>query len=108
MPYLRQRAKVPATGRVTVKLVPLQRDQVLGTGRLPRGLGHSLHHAPVARGKLEVRVTREELDALIASAIQVPAAGREEERALDVFVRYLENRADQFEEKEGPQGGVND
>jgi hypothetical protein len=45
-----------------------------------------------------VRVTRAELDAMIAAAIKVPAAGRAEERALDVFVRYLEARADRFEE----------
>src|SRR4051812_44417658 len=97
MPYLRQRPKIAANGRVAVKLTPPQRDQLIATGALTRALGHFLHHAPVARGKLEVRLRAEEVDALIAAAIKIPADGAAPKRAVDIFIRYLEDRSDRFE-----------
>ena len=96
MPYLRQRAKIPATGRVTVRLDTTQRDWLEGAVGTPRALGHRLHRAPVHKGKLEIRVDREELAALIAAAVGLPVADKQSERAIDSFVRYLEMQEERF------------
>jgi hypothetical protein len=45
-----------------------------------------------------VRLTREELDALIAAAAQMPAHDAKADRALGTLLRYLEAAADRFEE----------
>jgi hypothetical protein len=110
MPYLRQLPRIPATGKIAVRLTPAQRDVLLGSSRTPRDVGHRLHRAPVRKGKLEVRVGREALDALIliaAAAIPTAPASRaerEQARALDTFVRYLEDLSDRFEMPEEPAG----
>jgi hypothetical protein len=98
MPYLRQRARVPATGRIAVKLAPDQRDLFIASGRLPKALGHLLHRAPVRQGKLVVQLTRAELDAVIAAGVGVPARDPASDRRLDALLRYLESLADRFEE----------
>jgi hypothetical protein len=100
MPYSRQLPRIAANGRVAVKLLPAQRDQLLATESLPRDLGHVLHRARVARGKLEVRMKREELEMLIAAAITVPAKGMAQEQALDTFIHYLEDQCDRFDRDE--------
>jgi hypothetical protein len=100
MPYLRQRQKIPATGRVPLKLSPAQRDQLLGTTNLPRKLGHLLHHAPVKQGKLRIRLTNAELDALILSAATIPTSDPTAKRALDTFLSYLEAQSDRFDSEE--------
>jgi hypothetical protein len=97
MPYSRQRPRIPATGRIAVRLTPAQRDVFLASPGLAKDLGHQLHRAPVREGKLAVRLTRAELDALIAVAAGVPVANPEADRALDTLLRYLEDLADQFE-----------
>jgi hypothetical protein len=108
MPYLRQLPRIPATGKVAVRLTPAQRDLLLGSSRLTRETGHLLHRAPVRKGKLEVRLGRDALDTLIlAGAAAIPAAPasraeRELARALDTFVGYLENLSDRFEEPAEP------
>jgi hypothetical protein len=104
VPYQRQLPRIPATGKVAVRLTPPQRDLLLNSSRTPRGVGHLLHRAPVRKGKLEVRVGRESLDTLIlvaAAAIPTAPASRAERetaRAVDTFVRYLENLSDRFED----------
>jgi hypothetical protein len=98
MPYLRQRQKIPPAGRVPIKLTPAQRDQLIAHPSLPRGLGHFLHGAPVKEGKLRVRLTSPELDALILTAVALPAPTPAAKRALDVFLSYLETQADRFDE----------
>lgn len=100
MPYLRQRPKIPATGRVTIRLNTAQRDLLMQAPSTPRELGHRLHRAPVHKGKLELRVDRNELAALIASAVKAPAADRQTEKSLDVFVRYLEEIEERFERED--------
>lgn len=109
MPYLRQRPRVPATGKIGVRLTPDQRDLFLCSPGLPRDLGHLLHRAPVRKGKLEVRIGRAALDTLILAAAAAmpdlpagpaPRALVETRRALDTFVRYLENLSDRFEEED--------
>lgn len=49
-------------------------------------------------GKLSTRVTREELDRLIAAAAAVAPRNKAELRELHVFLRYLENLEERFEE----------
>ncbi|HEX2860655.1 MAG TPA: hypothetical protein VHN79_03405 [Lacunisphaera sp.] len=98
MPYLRQQPKIPANGRVTLRLTPAQRDGLLAERDLPRGLGHVLHRAPVKQGKLQVRVTRTELDALIIAATRLPVPHKAAERALNVFLSYLETQEERFTE----------
>lgn len=100
MPYPRQRPRVPANGRISLRLTPGQRDLFIASDVTPRKLSQLLHHAVVREGKLAVRVTREELDALIAAAARVTASDPETDRALTTLLRYLENAADQFEEPE--------
>lgn len=98
MPYSRQRPPIPPTGRVAVRLTTGQRDLFLRSHSLPRELGHPLHHAVVRRGKLQVRVTRSELDALIAAAAQACEADAAGERALTALLGYLESIEDRFAE----------
>jgi hypothetical protein len=65
-----------------------------------------LHHAHVERGELSVRLNRESLDALIASAAAIKPEGLAADRAIDTLLRYLESLADRFEEpEEGDSGG---
>lgn len=99
MPYLRRLPKLPPSGRVTVRLSPVQRDQLLASPALPRSLGHLIHRAPVRDAKLQVRVTRDELDAFITAAIQIPTPTPQTARALDIFLSYLETQADRFAER---------
>jgi hypothetical protein len=105
MPYLRQRQRIAANGRIGVRLNPGQRDQLLRSPLLSRQTGHLLHRAPVRKGKLEIRLDRASLDAMILAAASFP----EEEsahskvaarRAHATFLRYLEGLADRFEEPE--------
>src|SRR4051794_16411720 len=86
MPYLRRRQKIPAPGRVPIKLTTAQRDQLIATATLPRGLSHLLHRATTKQGKLHVRLTRAELDALILPAISVLPPNPAAKRAADVFL----------------------
>ena len=58
MPYLRQRQRIAPNGRVAVRLNPGQRDVLLRSPHIPKDLGHLLHHAPVKKGKLEIRTDR--------------------------------------------------
>ena len=97
MPYLRQRQKIPATGRVAIKLTPAQRDQLIESATLSRGLGKLLHRAAVKQGKLYVRLTGPELDALILSAVGIPTPNLATKRAIDIFLGYLEAQADRFD-----------
>jgi hypothetical protein len=97
MPYLRQRQKIPENGRITVKLTPAQRDQLIGNSSMPRRLGHLLHRAAVKQGKLHIRLTRLELDTLIDCAVVLPIPNPASKRALDIFIDYLETQADRFE-----------
>lgn len=105
MPYSRQRSRIAPTGRVAVRLTPAQRDLFIHSAAVPRELGHHLHHAVVRRGKLQVRVSRAELDALIAAAANTRASDAPGERALAALLRYLEGIEDRFAE---PGGGDED
>ena len=100
MPYLRRRPKIPAQGRAPVRMTPAQRDLLIARPELPRPQGQLLHRARVGEGKLQVRFTRDELDAVIAAAIRIPAPDRAAERALDTFIDYLEDQSDRFAEFE--------
>ena len=99
MSHVRRLPKIAPTGRVAVRLSPAQRDQVLNSRTLPRKLGHLLHRAPVREGKLEIRVSQPELEALITSAAGVVVSEPAALRALDVFLDYLETQADRFAER---------
>ena len=98
MPYQRRRPRIPATGRVTLWLNPAQRDLFVHSPDTPRALSHALHHAPVQKGKLTLRVTRDALDALIAAAAKFAPQSRDEDRALATLLRYLESLEDRFAE----------
>ena len=98
MPYQRRRPRIPATGRVTLWLNPAQRDLFVHSPDTPRALSHALHHAPVQKGKLTLRVTRYSLDALIAAAAKFAPQSRGEDRALATLLRYLESLEDRFAE----------
>jgi len=100
MPYLRRRQRIPATGRVTIKLTTAQRDQLINSPGLPLKLGHLLHRSPVKQGKLHVRVTRPELNMLILCAVDLPTPSLATKRAVDVFLGYLETQEDRFETDE--------
>lgn len=98
MAYTRRRHRIAHSGRVTLRLSPAQRDLFLHSPELPQGLGHTLHRAHVREGKLTARVTRGDLDVLIAVAAKVSAADRRSERELDTLLRYLEGLEDRFAE----------
>lgn len=59
-----------------------------------------MHRAPVRGGKLSVRVTREELGALIAAAAKIGITDRRAERSVDTWLRYLESLEDRFDDPE--------
>ena len=112
MPHQRRLPRIPATGRVTLWLNPAQRDLFVHSPETPRALSHALHHAPVQKGKLTLRVTRDLLDALIAAAAKFAPQSRDEERALATLLRYLESLEDRFadevddnESEDASQGG---
>lgn len=98
--YLRQRQRIPATGKIRVTLSPGQRDLLLATKGMPRDLGHLLHRAPVKKKKLEIRLGRQSLLALITAVLAVPTPDNRSRRALDVFLRYLEDLEERFDEPE--------
>lgn len=97
MPYLRQRRRIPANGRVAVKLTPAQRDLFIGPREVPASLAVALKRAPVREGKLSVRVSSAELDALIATAARISSPDKLVQRHLDVLLGYLESLEDRFE-----------
>lgn len=99
MPYSRQRPRVPAGGRASIHLSPEQRDWLIHSVDTPRDLGHALHRAPVRQGKLSLRVTREELDALIRAAAAIAATDKQMERTVAALLRYLESVEDRFEDE---------
>ena len=101
MPHQRRLPRIPATGRVTLWLNPAQRDLFVNSPDTPRSLSHALHHAPVQKGKLTLRVTRESLDALIAAAAKFVPQSRGEDRALATLLRYLESLEDRFADEAG-------
>ncbi len=100
MPHSRRRPRIAPNGRVSIRLTPPQRDLLLQSAETPKALGHALHRAPVRQGKLSVRLDRESLDALIASASRTRVPDRKLERELSTFLRYLEGVADRFAEPE--------
>jgi hypothetical protein len=109
MPYLRQRQRIPATGKIGVRLTTDQRDFLLASPGLAREAAFALKRAPVKKGKLEVRMGRGSLDAMIAVAAAAipdlppgpaPRSLIEMRRSLNVFVGYLENLSDRFEDEE--------
>jgi hypothetical protein len=100
MPHSRRLPAVPATGRVAVRLDTAQRDLFIHAKGTPANLGHLLHRAPVRNGKLTVRLSRAELNALIGAAADVTAPDKKTERALDTLLRYLEGLEDRFEEEQ--------
>lgn len=104
MPFSRQRPRIPPTGRVTIRLTPAQRDVLLGEVSTPKNLGHALHRAAVRRGELTLRVTRDELDAIILGAANAAVPDRAAERALATFLRYLESMEDRFADPEAEEG----
>jgi hypothetical protein len=99
MPYLRQRPRVPAGGRVTVRMSPSQRDLFTGTRETPNDLAFALRKAPVRGGELSIRVGRGDLDALIAIAARATPPDKREARRLETFIRYLEKFEDRFEDE---------
>ncbi len=106
MSYLRQRPRIAPTGRVTLRLTPAQRDELLRAERMPAPLGHALHRAPVKRGWLNLRVGRGELDVLIMAAAEVRAADKREERVLTSLLDYLEDLEERFVDPENEKGGA--
>ena len=101
MPHQRRRPRIPANGRVTLWLNTAQRDVFVHSRETPQALGHALHRAPVKKGKLTLRVTRESLDALILAAANATPKNASEERAFNTLIRYLESLEDRFEEDVG-------
>jgi hypothetical protein len=101
MPYSRQRPRLAASSRVSIRLSIEQRDLFLRSGDTPKDLGHALHRAPVRDGKLTVRVSRAQLDRMIEIAARTSGRDRREQRSLDTFIRFLENMSDRFEDEAG-------
>lgn len=99
MPYQRRRPRIPASGRIALWLNPAQRDLFVHSPDTPRALSHVLHHAPVQKGKLTIRVTRESLDALIAAAAKFAPQSLAEDRSITTLLRYLESLEDRFAEE---------
>lgn len=105
MPFQRQRSRVEATDRVSVRLNTRQRDLLIASPETPRKLGHLLHRAPVRDGKLSVRLTRGEIESLVAAAARAAPVERSVERELNGLLRYLESLEDRFvREGEGESG----
>lgn len=105
MSYLRQRPRIPPTGRITVRLTTAQRDLFIQSADTPAPLGHALHRAPVREGKLSIRVTRESLEALIRVAATASTRGdRRSERALAALLKYLESLEDRFADADPVDG----
>lgn len=102
MPHPRRLPRIPATGRVTLQFRPEQRDLFIPARETPANLSHALHRAPVRAGKLTVRVTRPELDALIQAAANHPTADARAERAVGTLLRYLETAESRFDEPADP------
>ncbi len=103
MPHQRRRPRIPATGRVTLWLNTAQRDIFVHSRETPQALSHALHRAPVKKGKLTLRVTRESLDALILAAANATPKNASEERSFNTLIRYLESLEDRFEEDVGDE-----
>lgn len=99
----RLRPRFAPTGRASIRINPRQRDLFVRAAETPRNLAYALRNAPVREGKLSVRVTRPELDALIAVAAGAAAETRTEERELASLVRYLEGVGDRFLEPEADE-----
>lgn len=108
MPYLRQRQRIPTNGKTAVRLSTGQRDLFIASPGLPRDIVFALKRAPVRKGKLEVRVGRASLDAMILAAAAAipeppsdpaPRALVARRRELGTFVRYLEELEDRFEDE---------
>lgn len=56
------------------------------------------------QGKLALRLTREELDALIIVAAKTRVPDRRQERALTTLMRYLDGLEERFAEPESEGG----
>jgi hypothetical protein len=67
---------------------------------VPATLAFALKRAPVRDGKLSVRVSRIELDALIAAAAKITPESKARVRELNALLGYLEEIEDRFEEPE--------
>ncbi len=105
MPYLRQRQRIATNGRVGVRFSVEQRDQLIRSPHTPREVAHRLHRAPVRGGKLEIRLDRAALDAVILAVAHEPEndtrpAKTRDRRAQATFLRYLENLSDRFEDED--------
>lgn len=98
MHYSRQRPRVAPTGRISIRLTTWQRDLLMAAATTPKDLGHVLHRAPVRGGKLSIRVTRETLEALIATVAKSPAPQERTERDMKALLGYLETLEDRFEQ----------
>ncbi len=94
----RLRPRVASQGRVSVRLNPSQRDLLARSHETSRELAHALRKAPVREGKLTVRVSRHELESLVAAAAAATAPDRRAERDLNSLLRYLEDLEDRFAE----------
>jgi hypothetical protein len=101
MPYSRQRPRIAPTGRVAVRLSTRQRDLFIGRRDVPAALAFALKNAVVREGKLSLRVTRNELDRLIAAAASVTPQSKSATRELNAFLGYLEDIEDRFEDPAG-------
>ncbi len=99
MPYSRQRPRIPANGRISIRLTTAQRDWFLRDDAAPKDLAQALHHAAVREGKLALRVARPALETLIAIAARAPATDRKTERDLAALLRYLESVDDRFDDR---------
>lgn len=106
MAYLRQRPRIAPSGRVTLRITPAQRDELLRSSRTPSPLGHALHRAPVKRGWLNLRVGREDLATLIMAAAELRSNDKKEERVLTSLLDYLEELEERFVDPENEKGGA--
>lgn len=98
MPHSRLRPRIAATGRVVLRLSTRQRDLFLGNREVPAELAFALKNAAVREGKLGLRVTRRELDRLIAAAVKITPRDKQHERELNAFLDYLDRLEDRFED----------
>ena len=106
MPYLRQQRRIPANGKVAIRMTPAQRDLFTTSRDTPIDLGFSLRKAPVREGELSIRVNRHQLDALIGIAARSRAPDKHAEKKLETFIRYLEKNEDRFADEDDDQGKV--
>jgi hypothetical protein len=105
MPFSRRLPRIAPTGRVSLRLTPMQRDLMLTAPGVPREIGHALHRATVRAGKLQVRLDRNAIETMIRALAAVAVPDSAVDRSVRALLDYLESVEDRFagESAEDPE-----